>query len=49
MPHFKSEIIRPCNLIHYDGIAIRTSDLTVDLSRPEPKEKSPWIRTGDVS
>lgn len=39
----------PCNRDHPDYVPVRVSDLTVNLSRPDPREKSPVIRTGDVS
>lgn len=44
----KTEIIRPCGLIHPDFVPVRTSDLTVNLDRPPHKEKSIVIRTGGI-
>jgi len=49
MPKYKSKPFIPCDRSHYDNVPVRVSDLDVDLSRPAHKEKSPWIRTGDIS
>ena len=50
MPRYKREIFTPCTRDHsFDGVAVRVEDLAVDLSRPEHREKSPVVRTGDVS
>lgn len=49
MVFYKDKHFIPCDRIHYDNVPVRVSDLTVDLSRPPHKEKTPWIRTGDIS
>jgi len=46
---YKDKHFIPCTKGHYDNVPVRVDDLTVDLSRPSHREKTPWIRTGDVS
>lgn len=46
---YRQKPFTPCTRIHYDNVPVRVSDLDVDLSRPPHKEKTGWIRTGDVS
>jgi len=49
MPRYKRDGFIPCSKDHADNVPVRVSDLDVDISRPEHREKSPVIRTGDLS
>lgn len=47
MVFYPSKPFIPCDRTHPDYL-LRVKDLTVDLSRPAHREKSPVLRTGDL-
>ena len=49
MVFYPSKPFVPCSRTHLDRVAVRVSDLDVNLERPEHREKSVVLRTSDIS